>query len=425
MMMTKEQKFKLIEFIDAGRWNFAGNASESSYDTPNYADKNMPEEQKILTHFLGYITDRQTPFKLIFEKLDFIFSQLVIDYAKGEEIKTLLEPGIASQEKSSSYFIRNNEEKFVFQARRALDDNAQYPNLNDFPKDKLITGASRFYPTDYISIYSVLYILEQYGRSLFNFVEKAMEKATTERNKLESILYSLWLLGYADVGTWATTGINKKTQKTHEHNILNPDSRKKFLEQKQKLVNDFLEHGWTEFHSNKWEENKFQTKRVTCFVRDLFKFNHYVEMVKKQPFNNGIFDDLHRDLKVLELPGDVWNNNSTFRKCFLTDSGKENSKGAFNKIIRELYEEYENNTWYPEQMDCTFDFVPRMCEKQNQINCNENFCPLHEENSGGKIPEAFCHRIANKYCPFLLYACGYKTKCINVRKKCPNWPKEK
>ena len=39
---------KFIRFLDEARWK-----SEDNYDIPNYVDKDMPDEQKLLTHFLG------------------------------------------------------------------------------------------------------------------------------------------------------------------------------------------------------------------------------------------------------------------------------------------------------------------------------------------------------------------------------------
>lgn len=77
---------------------------------------------------------------------------------------------------------------------------------------------------------------------------------------------------------------------------------------------------------------------------------------------------------------------------------------------------------YPEQLDCTFDFIPRMSEKQNETNCDRCPMKLNSEKSGitNRIPEEFCSPDETKFCPFLLFACGYETPCCDVKDFCPN-----
>ena len=93
-MMEEKTKRMLdfIRFLDEARWK------GSNYDTPYYADEErMSSEQKLLTHFLGYITNRQISYKLVFDKLDFIFSQLVEDFEKGKNVDGLLEKYLKPQ----------------------------------------------------------------------------------------------------------------------------------------------------------------------------------------------------------------------------------------------------------------------------------------------------------------------------------------
>lgn len=436
-----EQKFIFIHFMDEARWKTVGNNSENSdynYDIPNYANKKMPSEQKILTHFLGYITNRQTPFKLIFEQLDFIFSQLVADFSEGKENaeKLLL------LDAENSYFVKNpekgKEEKYYFRARRNLTDEAQYSKSKNLSKDKLITGASRFYPTDYAAIYCTLEILsdEKFGRNIVMYIKKAMEKAEKDEDKLKCVLYALWLLGYAGVGTWSTS----KTKETEvdDNNILNPTCIRKLVNEKKKLIENFFsENGsiasdaYKEFYRNKKGAGRYNIKRATCFLRDLLKFSHF-NNIFKELIGETDFNLLHAYLKDLELPGDVWNNNSTFRKCFLEQTNKEENQGPFNKIIRDLYDEAVNSNkkpeWYPEQFDVTFDFVPRMCDihednafkmpKESPKSRLCHFCPIYAKNDG-KIPEFFCDHIENRDCRWLIFACGYRAKCGDL-KFCPN-----
>jgi len=59
-----------------------------------------------------------------------------------------------------------------------------------------------------------------------------------------------------------------------------------------------------------------------------------------------------------------------------------------------------NDTFYPEQLDVTFDFVPRMCAK---LQCRR--CVF-----GGGIGK-LCHQQRGFCCPVILAACGYFFPC--------------
>lgn len=407
--ITMDQKFQFIRFMDEARWKSYGNTY--NYDIPNYFNKDMKREQKILTHFLGYITDRQTPFKLIFERLDFIFSQLVDDYVKGESPQTLL----VDEDNKDCYFGKKAEGKYAFRERIKKDYKiSQYPDvLDQLPKDERLCVASRFYPTDYIAILCTLEILSGYNRNIIDYIKRAIGKAAKKDDKLKCVLYALWLLGYADIGTWSKDKKNKIGKKNDQH-IFSKKHRDDVAEKKGKSIKNFFEYGLSDKKYLDFLKNdRYKTKRVTCFLRDLLKFDHFSEMFKPC-IGDEDFKDLKDQLKDLDLPGDVWNNNSTFRKCFLADSGNEN-KEPFNMIIRGLHDKEKNPEWYPEQLDCTFDFVPRMCEKQNETNCIH--CPIKND---GKIPKDFCSSDGTKFCPFLLYACGYATKCKDIKEYCPN-----
>lgn len=73
------------------------------------------------------------------------------------------------------------------------------------------------------------------------------------------------------------------------------------------------------------------------------------------------------------------------------------------RVVRGIHEQLAQagiRVFYPEQLDITFDFVPRMCEKQ--------MCSLCFFGSGiGKL----CHKQAGLWCPVTLVHCGYKHEC--------------
>ena len=386
---------KFIRFLDEGRW-----LSHRNYDIPNYADKKMPPDQKLLTHFLGYITNRQISYKLIFSKLDFIFSQLIKDYySDSSAYKLLLYPG--------TYIDCENGEKKGFKACRLMDDWAQYSEDKSLPRQELIKASSRFFPNDVVGIFCTLKVLTHFTEKSFSvYIRKCLSLATSE-HEMEFLLYGLWLLGYS-TGQWKKNDLDY--QKIYD----------RCLKQRFDAVKNFFDGGGVPVTFRK---ERYKCKRLTCFVRDLFKCEHYIFLFQ-EIISPQVMKKLQNQLHVLELPGDVWNNNEHFRECFCTCSGMDQTQKRFNEMIRDFYENYvwkklglEKSDYYPEQFDTTFDFVPRMCDKNGQTNCQ--YCPVR--HGDGKIAEEFCiaGQNENKFCPFLLYACGYQVLCQKM-KNCPN-----
>lgn len=420
--LTMAEKFKVIEFLDAARWSGFNN-----YDCPNYSHAGeLSAGQKLLTHFLGYITDRQTPFKSIFEIGDYVFSDLAFCYSAGEPADELLSP-----DGEKSFFKRDNDGKWAFQSRTKAGNNPVL-EYNGFGQDDAVRFASRFISTDYVAVFCVLKTLEdrRFDRSLPQFARRCME-VNNEHPLLLNVLYGLYLLGYSDMGIWSLNEGKK--------DVLDSAAVAQRAETSLRAVDEFFSTGnipVSYFEKGKLQGAVFESKRVTCFLRDLIKFHgtsakdgfaDYFEMELNDPRR---FADLQSQLHVLELPGDVWNNNNRFYSCLFEATREESqfkescmkpgSKSGIklNKLLRYIYDEIGIRDCYPEQFDVTFDFARNMCAKPNQGNCM--YCPFGV-TSPGRIPKEFCHKAPDKYCPFLLYACGYKTKCSEVRAFCPNY----
>ena len=399
---NKVRTLNFIRFLDEARWTIRHDEKVSeSYDIPNYANRNMSAEQKLLTHFLGYITNRQISYKFVFAKLDFIFSQMVSDFDTHPAYDLLLDPG--------KYFDHEGDgknKKGGFKACRLMDDQAQYWEDKRL-RGEQITASSRFFPTDFVGIFCALEVLAHFtGKSFAAYIRKCLALAAPER-EMEYLLYGLWLLGYSDIGQWKTEDLDPKA------------IQDRCLVRKYAAIGSFFDGGGI---PESFRKELYKNKRLTCFVRDLLKCEHFrslfSEIVSPQTM-----DHLQDQRHLLELPGDVWNNNSSFRECFLQKVNIDTSpKEHFNKVVRDIYEKawdelsVDKNSYYPEQLDTTFDFVPRMCEQNGQTNCR--YCPLKRED--GKIAEEFCvAEHDDKFCPFLLYACGYKVPCREMR-NCPN-----
>jgi len=161
------------------------------------------------------------------------------------------------------------------------------------------------------------------------------------------------------------------------------------------------------------KDTVFNKKRAWCSLRDFLKspeFKQYFEVALRE---EGLIDNdfiklfSYEALTQLELPGDVWNNNSKFRNCILKDTNYENSKKSLNKILRDFFNKNSPDIiGYPEQFDITFNFVPRMCELNN---CD--LCPIYKINNKENNFSKICLKNEKMYCPVVLLGCNYKNNC--------------
>ena len=103
--------FAITNFIDKARWNSVENYSEI-----NYANSNMYDSLKILTHYIAYVTDRQMPFQRIWNIGGFVFSKLVEEYSTSNQSIEELVTKYYSTDENNKYKIRvikpdNNEKE--------------------------------------------------------------------------------------------------------------------------------------------------------------------------------------------------------------------------------------------------------------------------------------------------------------------------
>ncbi|MBR7128528.1 MAG: hypothetical protein IKD09_08060 [Lentisphaeria bacterium] len=374
--MNMEDKFNFFTFLDEARWKAMGNCEneypEYPYDIPNFADKNAKDEVKVLTLFLGYIVNRQIKSEKIFETFDYIFSRLAKDFVDGKEVDSLL-----------SQYCDGEEKNIWFKCKKTQKHTAQYPNSPIFDNTEELKIKSRFPRIDRSSIRLTLTILaKNYDRNILKFIKTFASETNTMNNLINA--FTLLAFNIPIDGAW-----------------VNESDRIKALQ------------------DLKQDAKATHSKRITCFLNDLIKLGYFRKIISENEITKDIFPRLEKDIHSLNVPGDVWNNNTIFRKCFLKGEPDANKSKNFYAVIRNYYEKSNKKQWYPLQLDCTFDFVPRMCEKQNQTHCS--WCPLNNKNNEIKIPKEMCFNSKNEdnFCPFLLISCGYKTKCSDI-KFCPN-----
>lgn len=394
------RKFEVINFIDQCRWDAT---CANNYGLINYAHSDMSDDLKILTHWISYITDRQMPFEQIWEVGGFVFSDMLKhykDFGEGMNVISIGSP--------LSFFVEKPDGNYTFKSKLIAPKNNRMLSKNNRPAGEPVSFISRFYPSDYVSMVYTLHTLESFNRDFINYAVAIIKCVTSTsyscKDLVQGLAYGLYILTYDNIGQPSkelldeSTWLTKAEHRTETILSLIADS-KAFRSRVKKFYERNLQYG---------------VKRVWCCLRDYIKSPEFGQTyfrngLQSRGVDYALVEALFSDeaKSHFELPGDVWNNNSTFRKCLLSDvnlSVKENGM-AFNKLLRILYERENIAVGYPEQFDATFDFVPRMCEKSL---CN--ICPFKAVNEQNEIAQ-ICANSEDKYCTIAMISGGYICKC--------------
>ena len=394
--------WKVVSWLDDIRWN----QDSGFFLLNNEIFEGLDESGKALVHWLCYITDRMRTVDQIWKKGGLVFSELVRDYQN-----------VDSDEGFFNLFV--GPEGYLPEKVREEKGKVQSKKENDTRSEKMLEKMGKFqskkkndiiyaprYPRDMYSILRTLFILRDYDKSLFNYlnIHEGFWRGGTD--PLGRMAFLLYLLTYSDT---------EKSYKTlNEKNIHN---FKKRMEAEKSSFLTVL----TDFSSNfeTWNKSKrFGNKRLWAAIRDNLKFT-----VLSEAFETNVLKNIKKEtlIHMLEFPGDVWNNRFVRN---LLEPLIENQHIGRKKVylksnssmsLRRMYNWLENSSvdmgeFYPEQFDISFDFAPRMCEKQlNYI------CPFGENGAkniciGESIATA-------KLCPVVLVACGYIHTCNSD--KCP------
>lgn len=400
-----QNAFAVAAFLDNARWK-----SPKNYNLINFCSDSLSDDEKLLTHWFCYVSDRQMPFDRIWAIGGFVFSEIVHQMKKCGDI-SILDP----KNKETSRFIRRRDyvdrdaygfkaadnKGYLFVSRKKVGGNKRLLEY-DFKKHTFPHFIPRYYPSDYRSILSTYVILEEYENSLTKYIASIAKEYIDDSLLIPKLVFSLYLLTYYDIGQPKAGDISfrKYIKKARSRKALVLDmmnSRSKF----EKAFNHFR------------KKQIYGQKRAWCSVRDFFK----------SPEFNGFFLNAMRDvgfvgtpklqsdslLYSLELPGDVWNNNPKFRKCILQNTSYAASEKPMARLLREICTREKITQGYPEQFDVTFDFVQRMCSVDN---CD--ICPFGILNGVAKNFDTVCVQSKGKYCPVILTSCNYRYECDPV-----------
>lgn len=385
--------FKIISFYDDYRWE-----SSRNNNLINFFRKDLKADIKILTHWLCYITDRQMPFQRIWNIGGFVFSELIYEVKKQNSLN-LLNP-----EYEYSFIKKeDDDDKYTFISKSTADNNSILVRYSDILENGRVKFKSRFFPSDYLAILYTFVFLEEYDFSFSKFIKEVYCRHKDKNDFIKRILFSLYLLTYYEIGQPKSSDLSQFA-----------DNIKKANERKNR-IKDILGNPdkFSDEYNTFLKDKVFKQKRAWCSLRDFLKLpefkQYFKDALSEESLSSNDFDKLlsSEALSQLELPGDVWNNNSKFRNCILKDTDYEKSKNDLNEILREYFNKNQQHiTGYPEQFDITFDFVPRMCDKDN---CD--LCPINRINNKENNFNRICLKNENMYCPVILVGCNYKNHC--------------
>jgi len=341
---------RVVTWLDSARWAKAVDLiSNRIYET-------LEPAEKMLVHWLCYITDRVRPFRQVWEEGGFVFSSIVADYSAG--LAASLTVGRFLEERQTS-------------------GKGKLPAYYATDGDKEVAYAPRF-GADARSIERALTILENYDRSVVAFISHFISRFRDEPQGLSRLAHCLDLLTYRlDVAI------------EEAHSLLDSEDR---------LSTRF----------EKWNKRSTEGhKRLWAALRDYRKpgspYRRYLETLLKWP-KKGF------ELDQLELPGDVWNDRFSDRLVEPIARSVElkmtRTKGS--QAARQLYKRIldldPDTAFYPERLDFSFDFAPRMCDVEMCDVCL--FAEAPKLPCLGELGEE-----EGKLCPVVLYSCGYRHPC--------------
>lgn len=437
-----QEKFQIMHFLDSARWQKDKAKFYPNFAHPNTQNANdLSFDEKLLTHWLLYITDRQMSFRQIWDKGGFVFSEIARTFMANKNIAHLTNFNTNIQ----TNFTAVGNDGYQFQSKieyeQVFDEQqkrlARYYTHDELQSLGKIVFKSRFYTDDYVCMLHTLYALQKdHDCSLVWYLAQVLKQVEQMRltQQEDAVKYAVLGMAYAlhrltyEVSfkvdnkriTYKKTDAEKINIEEYVEQHFDGTSHARNLQKDifsnstdfQKTLDKFFQSG-----------EKFNSmKRVWCALRDYLKDPAYCDDFKAELQRCGVSQALldalfnakqnhHNACQWIELPGDVWNENSEFRRCITEDT-----KGRLGKLLRKEYKPSMDG--YPEEFDTTFDFVPRMCELGN---CD--ICPFAAVKGQGvdvqKI-DALCVDDTNKYCPLVLHYCGYYYKCKG-RNACDLW----
>ena len=402
MSLKLKQKIKFISCLDNIRWNDANkekyNFEISFYAYPTNLSKEMNDNAKkllaekiLLTHWLLYICDRQMDYRHIFKAGGYIISKIVNDFYKLNTHKSFDD----FFNSFCDFYKEKVNNSFKPKVRLKVDAinnplNKKQQNIIDYFNEVNLTEnnffyfSSRFTSVDICCIYKTLQKINANKELFINCLKLQCDKEEIIRD----IAYKLYNLTYRNIGQPSVNDIHKNGKLTINEYL-------KLREKSNTIHNDFDVH---------------KAKRIWCVIRDMFYHPIFSECYRIILGMNESEFNLYKQqqIKNIELPGDVWNNNQKFAKCFWGEEMKPKNSSKFLRIQFNRHKDYEAYG-LPIHFDITFNYVPRMCSSDK---CS--ICPMNSNPDQKDEFKNICHGIKDKICPFILYSTDLTHKCSGI-----------
>lgn len=384
-METNEKLIKawpIVKWLDDARWSKG--TSKSLIPGPVF--ESLSPSGKILSHWLGYITDQQRPWQDVWMMAGPIFAEVVQQYEKttwaDDVLDLLLEFTSINAEGSVD----------IFSSKQQKIDG------------KTITYTPRF-GSHMVSIARSLYILADFKGNIITYLSSNIQfifktSSMQADSPILRMAFLYYLLSYDDIHT-GMTSFHSQRQKFKD----DLEQRRGYIDRLLQSINQ-LENTYYG-----WIRHRFH-KRLWASFRDYIKPGSYHEPIfieaLKRAKADSIVDLLEHNRKqvlcALELPGDTWNLAFNER---LFDS-KINHPANLRQYYDQLRsEEILSDDFYPEQYDMSFDFAPRMCDLAKQL-----LCPF--KNGSKLVDYCFGNSGKGKLCPVTKVLCGYETDCVQT-----------
>ena len=382
-METSEKLLKawpIVKWLDDARWSIG--ASGSLIPGPAFAS--LDSCSQILTHWLCYITDHQRPWEDVWRMGGPIFAEIVQQYKAvkvTKEVLDLLRSFTISREPEKVDRFQSHRQKIAGQG---------------------ITYTPRF-GAHLLSIARTLCILTAFKGNIIYYLSNntpfiLSPSSSSDDSPTRRLVFLLHILSYDEVYNGLVSFHNQREQFADDleqryYNII------KLLQTLPSLERVY----------SIWLPRRFH-KRLWASFRDYVKPGSYHERIFANALAevgaNSLLEYLSKERRQvfysLELPGDSW--NTAFNQM-LFDNKVNNPQD-----LRQYYDRLRSagrlsEELYPEQFDVSFDFAPRMCDR-NEVS----LCPF----IGSLKLKQYCfERSGNgRMCPVTRILCGYENECM-------------
>lgn len=162
---------RIFSALDDVRWSDRGNYNLINYCEEDSTPDEFTPDEKLLTHWLCYIADRQTAFQRVWNVGGYVLSHLVREFTIHREtpVETVL----------NDHMIHHSAEEGL-QLKCPLVRPSPRLGFNEADSDPVVFK-SRFMPIDLLSIYRTLIILDSLAeRSFTRFIYKAVKRETDQ-----------------------------------------------------------------------------------------------------------------------------------------------------------------------------------------------------------------------------------------------------